>query len=1169
MTSRIAYLEAVVGADITSFRRGMTEARGMLLSFGSDVSERMRAVGRSMTLGITVPVAAIGTAVLGAAIDFDAAMRNVASISDQVANNFASSSAEVLEWGASLREGPVAAANALNTVMQAGFGIDNFAEALQVAEISAFTAEAGMADLTVTTEALVAALLSYSGTADDAAYYSDVLTRMVQVGVGTMGEFGNALAQVLPSAATLGVEFDQLGGLMAYLTQRGFPASRAATSLGNAFNKLITPSEAMNAVWQELGVTSGRQLIDTFGGVQGALNAIFEIADRSPDAARLLAEMFPDERGRRAIQLAMADVDAFNATMNEFFEDVTGATGRAHAEQMKSFAAQLDLLRSAAQRFMITVGNIIAPEIMPFINQMADAFNRLAELNPDLIKFGVALVGVAAALGPLIWIMGAILTPGGLLLTLLSGLAAIAFTDFNGWGTAIRDELYRVLPALRNVHMAFVRFFQTLFSDAPIVEMRNTLADQFRDSILPEDLTGQWNTGFTTRTWMNAPGFGGTPNRNTYNNEMDDFIPNDPRFNQGTRGTIPFMTRLAEAIEASLPQLRAAFLRLFRDIADWISGTAIPVIDDIGGNILDAVTDAFTTRGAVDGRTQFAEGLRSIFTGGASDVKDSLTAAFNDLFPSTSEGLTSLFDRIGIWFETEAAPSLGYAIGYFAVSLGNLIAEILRSVFGGYGKENPIVKAFRDGFQQGWQDAVTDINITDGVDSVVSAIVGGIVIAFAALSIAGKGAITLSSALSGFIVRGLISVVGWITSGGIAAVAGRIIGAIVMALSGGILSPIWMAQFTAAFTNFISTTLGQIGAFLTTHPTITAAIGIIGSSLIGAIAGIFIWNNLTAEQQEAIRNALLDLFAGLFNTSRQAVQDSIDNWAADLQRRIADAVADIFRIFGRGDIADSVGSLGYDAQQEATNAGVFIGESLIGGVGTGIQNSLAEGTPVYQSYIENSFNTLLNDVGGRANTTGRKLAQSVKDVHGLVMNELTVSFGTQKDALTASIESFSMPTTPFTNALNNVLNAIRPIIDSIVNAWNSMLAVVGGAVPVPAVTGGGGGMTPAPKPAGGGAPPPRMTPIVKPPAPVVSPKGPIRTRAGGGMVHAGVPYKVHKDETLVPSTNGMILNKRQSSDMSKPSMNQTNYIQIVTNDADKLLEDLRRRGIDLKKGIRV
>ncbi len=80
---------------------------------------------------------------------------------------------------------------------------------------------------------------------------------------------------MLPSAATLGVEFEQLGGLMAYLTQRGFPASRAATSLGNAFNKLITPSEAMNAVWRELGVTSGRELITTFGGVQGALNAIF------------------------------------------------------------------------------------------------------------------------------------------------------------------------------------------------------------------------------------------------------------------------------------------------------------------------------------------------------------------------------------------------------------------------------------------------------------------------------------------------------------------------------------------------------------------------------------------------------------------------------------------------------------------------------------------------------------------------------------------------------------------------------------------------------------------------------------------------------------------------------------------------------------------------------
>lgn len=1175
MTSRIAYLEAVVGTDITSFRRGMTEARGMLLSFGSDISERMRVVGRNLTLGITVPTIAIGSAMLNTAVDFDAAMRNVASISEVVARDFARSSATVLEWGSSIRAGPIEAANALNTVMQAGFGINNFDEALRVAQIAAITAEAGMADLTTTTEALIAVLLSYQGTADDAAYYSDVLTRMVQVGVGTMGEFGNAIAQVLPSAVTLGVEFSEIGGMMAYLTQRGFVVSRAATSLANAFNKMISPSEEMSRIWTELGVSSGRELIQTFGGVRGALNAIFELARTSPDAARLINQIYPDERGRRAIQLAMADVEAYNQTISDFFADVTGSTARAHEQQMQSFAAQFDLLRSSVQRFAITIGNIILPEIMPFITQLTDSFNRLAELNPDLLRFGITLVAVAAALGPLIWLMGALLTPGGMLVTLLASLAAVAFTDFNGWGTAISNELYRVLPALKLVESAIRAFFSVLLSDdlgagsGPVVSVINSAVSNFRDQLANMTLLASPYRQNIGRSFGQSPAIPF--------DSMDDFLPNDSRFNTVRRGTatLPFIERLISAIEASLPMFRNAFVQLFTQIYQWIEGTAIPALDNIGRSIIDSIIGFFTTPEASKGRTGFTDWFRNLFTGGLGDFKDNLVSVFTDLFPSASEGLVALFDRIGKWIETQAAPSLGYSLGYFSVVLGNLIAEGIRGIFGGVGKKNPIVSAFVEGLQAGIEDASTDIGLKDSINGLVSAVVGGLTLGFLALTALGGGAARLVSSISGLLIRAFQSVIGWVIGGGLlpilSGLASNVIGLLGSAFTA---APLLIASFLTSVGTFISSALSGIGVFLTSHAAFitavqTAALAIIGP-IIAALGGLLFWNALSAEQQGQLHNAVIDLISGIFRIPEDMIRGVIDDFASSLQDRLVEVLYGVFSLVGRSDLAEGV--LTQHSRNRLDQVGYEIGQGMIESVGQGAQDSAAQfdGTPIVTQLMQN-LNPVAQLIQNYGSNTGRKIAGAVKGVINQVNDELLFSFSAQKVALENSINAFTIPTNPFVAALNNVLNAIRPIIDRIIGAWNAMLSTVGSAVTVPAVTP-GVVTSPSPTPKSGSiAVPPQATPIVKLPTtttPATNPKAPVRTRAGGGVVHANVPYRVHKDETFIPGTNGLILNKNKSNQFDRPSMNQTNYIQIVTNDADKLIEDLRRRGIDLKKGIR-
>ncbi len=322
-------------------------------------------------------------------------------------------------------------------------GITDVNDAMMISRIAAKTAEAGLADMQVTTEALVAAMLSYGAGADEAARYSDILTRTVQVGVGTMNEFGNSLAYVLPSAAGLNVSFQEVGANMAYLTQRGFGASTAATSLNNAFSTLLKPSEGLAAIYEELGVSSGPELISTFNGLEGALTAINNAIDG--DIVKL-REIFPDARGFRAVSAMLNNADDWAATLDEFNGAIDGATDSAQQQQMMSFNAQMDLMRAAVEGLAITIGNALIPVLMPIIQGIRDFAAALADTSPEVIQVAVVVAGLAAALGPALWILGSLLNPIALVIAALGGLAYAFATDMNGIRTSVMGMIDSVLP---------------------------------------------------------------------------------------------------------------------------------------------------------------------------------------------------------------------------------------------------------------------------------------------------------------------------------------------------------------------------------------------------------------------------------------------------------------------------------------------------------------------------------------------------------------------------------------------------------------------------------------------------------------------------------------------------------------------------------------------------
>lgn len=440
MAERLAFLEAVVGIDITQFRKGMRDIRnetGIL----SETIGGIGHVARNMTLAVTAPLVAMGSMMVETASTFEASMRNINSISQLTEEQFASLSAQTLEFGKTTRSGAIEASGALYTVFSAG--ITDTADAFATMQVATRTAEAGLANVTTTTEALVAVMLSYGDTSGEmASRVSDALTAMVQVGVGSMEQFAGSIGNVVPTATALGVEVEELFSNMSYLTQRGLNPAKASVSLNAVLNELLAPTDAMKMAFQELGVASGDELIEKFGGLTGALQEVIGTADGSSET---LGQLFNNVRAFRGVALFANDVEGWAKAIADFEGSLDGATDRAWQQQMMSFSATWDLFQSSVQGVAITIGNALMPVLQPLIAQATVLMNGISDLNPEIIQTGVAIAGVVAVLPPLVWLMMSLLTPVGLVTSALIGLASAFVGNFGGIRDIVSDTIASII----------------------------------------------------------------------------------------------------------------------------------------------------------------------------------------------------------------------------------------------------------------------------------------------------------------------------------------------------------------------------------------------------------------------------------------------------------------------------------------------------------------------------------------------------------------------------------------------------------------------------------------------------------------------------------------------------------------------------------------------------
>src|SRR3990167_665776 len=250
-------LEVTIVGDASSLERAFGRAGRSSQSFGDklkNIGSGITSAGKKLSLGVTLPLVAFGTASFKAADDFETSMSRVVGLAGQSQKQVDAWADDLLRLGPELGKSPRELAEALYFVASSGVPAG---KALSVVTAAAKASTAGMGETQVVADAVTSAMNAYGAANMSAARATDVLVATVREGKGEAADFAPVIGNVTAFASRLKVSFEEVGAALAGMTQLGTDAATAATQLQAFFAQLLKPTDKAEGALEAAGKAAG------------------------------------------------------------------------------------------------------------------------------------------------------------------------------------------------------------------------------------------------------------------------------------------------------------------------------------------------------------------------------------------------------------------------------------------------------------------------------------------------------------------------------------------------------------------------------------------------------------------------------------------------------------------------------------------------------------------------------------------------------------------------------------------------------------------------------------------------------------------------------------------------------------------------------------------------
>ena len=375
--------------------------------------KQMTSAGKTMSAGITAPVLAIGTASLKTAMDFEYGMDKVKSISNATGNEMDLLTKKAKEMGAKTKFSARESADAFSYMAMAGWKTKDMLNGIEgIMYLAGATGE----DLAQTSDIVTDALTAFKLEAKDTNRFVDVLAKTANDSNTSVNLMGETFKYVAPVAGALGYNIEDTATAIGIMANSGIKASQAGTSLRSLLTNLSKPTDSMEAAMKKLGIslTDDEGKMKTLSEVMGDLRNGFSTLSEA-EKAQYAATIAGKTGMSGLLAIVNASEEDFNSLAGSIY-NAEGAAKKMYDTANDNLTGKMTVLKSTVESISISIGERLTPyigKLTEFVQGLADKFNSLSDEQLDtIIKFA----GIAAAIGPVLVVVGKATTGFGKLL---------------------------------------------------------------------------------------------------------------------------------------------------------------------------------------------------------------------------------------------------------------------------------------------------------------------------------------------------------------------------------------------------------------------------------------------------------------------------------------------------------------------------------------------------------------------------------------------------------------------------------------------------------------------------------------------------------------------------------------------------------------------------------
>ena len=360
-----------------------------------EIGGKMTEAGKTMTTKVTVPIAAVGAAVVKLTGDFDASMSKVAAVSGATGEDFDALRDKAREMGSKTKFSASEAADAMNYMAMAGWKTEDMLGGVEgIMNLAAASGE----DLATTSDIVTDALTAFGMSAEDSGHFADVLAAASSNANTNVSMLGESFKYVAPVAGSLGYSAEDTSIALGLMANAGIKASQGGTALRTTLTNLANPTDDMKTAMDRLGVSltddEGNMLSfrEVMGQLRDGFGDLKEITAEQQEAITQLDQEYADgtiteeDYISQIEELIGAADDATGATKAQVAAMLAGKTGmsgllaivNASDEDFEQLASAVD---NSSQKFAKLKDGSIVPlnEALENGQEVVETYNGTAE----------------------------------------------------------------------------------------------------------------------------------------------------------------------------------------------------------------------------------------------------------------------------------------------------------------------------------------------------------------------------------------------------------------------------------------------------------------------------------------------------------------------------------------------------------------------------------------------------------------------------------------------------------------------------------------------------------------------------------------------------------------------------------------------------------------------